>query len=146
MRDRDWSRVKMFEEVGAELGYGPKSRAAFLPLLIDKEPNATQAATLARHFGWPAEDAPAPAGATENADAVVAAMDRQTEATRENTEMLRQVLEAISSRLPSPPLDPQIQEALRAWAEAEQLLSPHPTGTSSPPRKPSRARQRAAQG
>jgi transcriptional regulator with XRE-family HTH domain len=66
-------------------------------------------------------------------------------AIRENTRMLERVLEAISSRLPVPP-DPLVQEALKAWAEAEQRLSPRQGGTSSPPRKSSRARQRAAQG
>lgn len=46
MRAEAWSRVRLFEEVGAELGYAPKSRSAFLPLLADKEPTETQAAIL----------------------------------------------------------------------------------------------------
>lgn len=53
MRDRGWSRVRLFEEVGAELGYSAKSRSAMLPLLIDKEPDETQAAVLRKHFGEP---------------------------------------------------------------------------------------------
>jgi hypothetical protein len=54
MREQGWSRVRLFEEIGAELGYSPKSRSGFLPLLADKEPTAAQAAVLRRHFGDPA--------------------------------------------------------------------------------------------
>jgi transcriptional regulator with XRE-family HTH domain len=67
-------------------------------------------------------------------------------AVRENTEMLRQVLEALTNRLPTPPEDPQVQEAQEAWAEAEQQLSSRPKGTNSPRRKPSRGRPSEAQG
>jgi hypothetical protein len=59
MRDRDWSRVRLFEEVGAELGYRGKSRSAMLPLLVDKEPDEAKAAVLRKHFGDPPpEEAP----------------------------------------------------------------------------------------
>lgn len=54
MRERGWSRVRLFEEVGAELGYAPKSRSGFLPLLADREPTPAQADVLRRHFGEPA--------------------------------------------------------------------------------------------
>jgi hypothetical protein len=53
MRDRGWSRVRLFEEVGAELGYAPKSRSAILPFLEDKEPPPAVAAVFRRHFGDP---------------------------------------------------------------------------------------------
>ena len=55
MRDRGWSRVRLFEEVGADLGYSDKSRSAFLKFLEDREPDANQQAVLRRHFGEPPE-------------------------------------------------------------------------------------------
>lgn len=53
LKERDWSRVRFFEEVGTELGYKPKSRSAVLPYLVDREPDETVAAVFRRHFGDP---------------------------------------------------------------------------------------------
>lgn len=81
MRDRDWSRVQLFEDIGPDLGYAPKSRSAILPLLEDKEPTPSQAGILAARFGAPPpEVAPAPTGATETPADLVAAIHAQTEA------------------------------------------------------------------
>lgn len=65
--------------------------------------------------------------------AIVAAIDRQTD-------MLRAVLETLR---PSPP-DPLVGQAQEAWAGAERQLAEEKAGTSSPPRKPSRARRSEA--
>lgn len=83
-----------------------------------------------RHFldywatrGIDAPDFASPlAGATETADPVVTAIDRQTAAIDRQTAMLRAVLEAIAG----PALDPDRQ----AWAQArlaEAIQSPNPT-------------------
>jgi hypothetical protein len=53
MRTNDWSRVRLFEEVRADLGLGPKSRSAFLTFLDRREPKPHEAEVLAKHFGWP---------------------------------------------------------------------------------------------
>jgi transcriptional regulator with XRE-family HTH domain len=102
----------------------------------NRKPTAAQRQAIAAIFGA----VPDFTTSTGDQSAVAAAIDRQTEATRENTAMLRELLEAISSRLPVPPLDPQVQEALKAWALAEQQLSRRQRGTSSQRRKPSRER------
>lgn len=80
MRENSWSRVILFEKVGAELGYGPKSRSALLPLLVDKDPTDAQAAVLRRHFGEPAAEMQDPAGAKESGDPLIAALNAQTAA------------------------------------------------------------------
>lgn len=119
MRDRDWSRVRLFEEVGAELGYRGKSRSAMLPLLVDKDPDEAKAAVLRRHFGDPPE-APAEVPAAE--PDLAALIKLQTAAIDRQTAMLRAVLEAIAG----PALDPDRQ----AWAQArlaEAIQSPDPT-------------------
>jgi transposase len=126
-------------------GYSSKDLADWTGVTIDTargwesrgRPSADALDILERKFGAKAPRDLADAPSADQSE-IVAAIDRQTA-------MLERVLEAISSRLPVPP-DPLVQEALRAWAEAEQKLSSHPTGTSSPPRRPSRARQRAVQG
>ena len=128
MRDRDWSRVRLFEEVGAALGYGPKSRSGFLPLLVDKEPTPSQAAILARHFGEPPTAAPEPTTATQTPDPLVAAIDRQTA-------MLKAVLEAIVNRLP-PTEDPLVREALEGIAGAELEAAAERRRSTSLPRTP----------
>jgi hypothetical protein len=92
MRERGWSRVRLFEEVGAELGYAPKSRSAMLPLLADKEPTPAQAAVLRRHFGEPPLDDPAASSAhTEAAGSsdLAAAIREQTAAMLELVAELR---------------------------------------------------------
>lgn len=61
MRERDWSKVELFEELGADLGYRPKSRTALYPLLRDKEPSPTQEA---KNIAWVAHLSE-PAGATQ---------------------------------------------------------------------------------
>lgn len=128
MQERGWSRVRLFEEVGAELGYAPKSRSALLPLLIDKEPTPEQKIVLARHFGEPPNVAPEPATATEQPDPLVAAIDRQTA-------MLERVLNAILTRLP-PTEDPETLAALAQVAEAERELLAERRGSGSPLRAP----------
>jgi hypothetical protein len=70
MRERGWSRVRLFEEVGAELGYAPKSRSGFLPLLADREPTEAQALILRRHFGEPSPDPAADVAHTEAAGSI----------------------------------------------------------------------------
>jgi hypothetical protein len=84
MRERGWSRVRLFEEIGAELGYAAKSRSGFLPLLSDREPTEAQAAVLRRHFGEPAPTDDSASG-THTPEAgslaeLVEAMRAQTEA------------------------------------------------------------------
>lgn len=61
MRTNDWSRVRLFEEVGPEMGYGSKSRSAILPLLDATNPTPEQARVLRKHFGDPLEVEPSPA-------------------------------------------------------------------------------------
>lgn len=134
MRDKGWSRVRLFEEVGAELGYGSKSRSAILPLLEDKEPTSAQATVLRRHFGEPDAIEVAPVPPSDYA-AVVAAIDRQTA-------MLKAVLDAL---VPRPP-DPLVSQAQEDWSGAERRLAAEKAGTNSLPRKPSRARRAEAQG
>lgn len=99
LRKRDWSRVRMFEEVGPAMGLGAKSRSAFLPLLEDREPDAPQAAVLRAHFGEPPEaDEPAPTetqAMSSNAD-LVAAIREQTAAINAQTQMLQAVLVALA--------------------------------------------------
>jgi hypothetical protein len=97
MRDKGWSRVRLFEEIGAELGYSPKSRSGFLPLLEDKEPTAAQADVLRRHFGDPApmED-PAPdrtpeAGSSDLAAAIRELTTELRESRRERAELVAKV-------------------------------------------------------
>lgn len=128
MQDRKWSRVRLFEEVYAELGYSPKSRSALLPLLIDHEPTEDQAAVLRKHFGEPPEVAPEPTTATETPDPVVAAIDRQTA-------MLERVLEAIVKRLPLPD-DPETAAVLADVAEAEREAAGERRQSASLPRTP----------
>jgi hypothetical protein len=86
MREQGWSRVRLFEEVGAELGYGPKSRSGFLPLLVDREPTPQQALVLARRFGEPDEPEPVASPATSDTqaglDALAAAVTALVEELR----------------------------------------------------------------
>jgi hypothetical protein len=81
MRERGWSRVRLFEEVGAELGYAAKSRSAFLPLLADREPTPAQAAVLTARFGAPdTEKEPGPSEEAGLLVAMTAAINAQAEA------------------------------------------------------------------
>lgn len=88
MRERGWSRVRLFEEIGAELGYSPKSRSALLPVLEDKEPTPAQVAVLTRHFGEPTPDTtPTPTGDDLSLAAAILALTAElAEARRERAE------------------------------------------------------------
>jgi hypothetical protein len=103
MRDRGWSRVRLFEEVGGELGYSPKSRSGFLPLLEDREPTAAQADVLRRHFGEPQPQEPAPDSAhTEGAGSLAAAileLTAELKAAREAREAYEVRLRAVEAEL-----------------------------------------------
>jgi hypothetical protein len=116
MREKGWSRVRLFEEVGAELGYSPKSRSAFLPLLVDKQPSAREAAILIKHFGTP-EERPEPEPQPDLAAAVLA-LATELRAWREERESIEERLRAAESEL----------QSLRARPAAE--ASP---GRSAPP-------------
>ena len=96
-RERGWSVVRLFEEVGADLGYAPKSRSAILPLLWNREPDAAQAAVLRRRFGDPPADlAPATAPTPDLAAAIAALTDelRLSRVERESTEARLRAVEA----------------------------------------------------
>lgn len=102
MRERGWSRVRLFEEVGGELGYSPKSRSGFLPLLADKEPTAAQADVLRRHFGEPPElQEPAPDSRAHGEGAgseLVEAIRLQTAALLEQTTAMRELVAEIRAQ------------------------------------------------
>lgn len=127
MRDKKWSRVRLFEEIGAELGYSPKSRSALLPILEDKEPNPAQAAVLTRHFGEPLAaplDDSAPrsdtlSGAESLAAAILALTAELREARQERaalTEKVAQMDEMID-----------VLDARTSAIEAEHAAHPHST-------------------
>ncbi len=102
MRDRGWSRVRLFEEVGEELGYGAKSRSGFLTLLVDREPTPPQAAVLARHFGEPEAGAvsePSPEPSLAAAISELAAELRAAREERQATEERLRALEAAVALL-----------------------------------------------
>lgn len=116
-RKNGWSVVRLFEEVGGELGYAPKSRSAILPLLWNKEPDATQAAVLRRHFGDPPPLLePVAAEPTPDLTTALLALSDELRARREErvatearltaleaeTRLLRAQLEAAT--LPAPPV------------------------------------------
>lgn len=124
MRAKDWSRVRLFEEVGAELGYKPKSRTAFLKFLEDREPNATQAAIFRKHFGDPTADlAPAPTGATDTPDPLIAALTAQTAAIERLVALLEGDLPARVAAL-----EPVVSRlAERVLAGQPELPLPHET-------------------
>lgn len=89
MRERGWSRVRLFEEVRADLGLGPKSRTALLPIHEDKEPTPAQAEVLTRHFGEPPADAaPAPPEDDVSLAAAIRGLTAElAEARRERAEL-----------------------------------------------------------
>lgn len=99
---------------------------------------------------WTARGEPgpdlSPRTVEEPVDPILAEMRRQTAATEANTEMLRQVLEAMTSRLPTPPEDPQVQAAQEAWVEAETQLALRPKETTTPPRRRDRGHSSEARG
>jgi hypothetical protein len=81
MQREGWSQTKAFKVAREALGLGEESRSAFLPYLIDKEPDAEQAKALASVFGWPdAEDEPKQTPPAPAEDPVVEAINRQTKA------------------------------------------------------------------
>jgi hypothetical protein len=146
---KPWSQDYLLERMQKEVKWAPhrpnyskyeNGKATPEPDTLDK----FMAFWTARGEAGP--DLSPPVAPEPTVDPIVAATDRQTEAIRENTAMLKAVLDALTSRLPTPPEDPQVQEAREAWAEAEQQLSSRPRGTTTPPRKPSRGRQSEAQG
>lgn len=87
MRERAWSQTRLFEEVGRDLGYSPKSRTGFLPLLVDKEPSAAQVRVLEQHFGAPDPIEHAPERGASLPD-VVALVQAMTDALRAQTQAL----------------------------------------------------------
>jgi hypothetical protein len=128
-RDRGWSATAMFEVVGSDLGLGKKSRSAFLPFLEDREPDAEQAAVLARHFGWPpAEPAPPEPPPTLDPIAVMAAhtkaLEAQTKAIQEQTAMLAKVLSRLT------PSDDDLDERVRRMYAQLQPPRPDPAHTA----------------
>jgi hypothetical protein len=121
MRERGWSRVRLFEEVGAELGYAPKSRSAMLPILEDREPTPAQADVLRRHFGDPTPiDDPASASTPEAGSLAEALRNLATELrlAREEREQGEARLRALEAEVRS----------LRDRLEGEGSL-----GRSAPP-------------
>lgn len=120
--ERDWSGTQMFEDAREALGLRPKSRTAFMSLLIDDEPNERQAKALAELYGAPqpgteAEPQPAPDAAT-----LAAILDRQVAinellvARLDAADRRADALEALVATLSAPTLaDPTALEAMRAW-------------------------------
>jgi hypothetical protein len=99
MRERQWSRVRLFEEIAPDMGWSPKSRSAMLPLLEDREPTPAQADVLARHFGEPPEsqEPPADSAHTEAGGslALAAAIDRQSAAMEAQARAFVMLAESI---------------------------------------------------
>jgi hypothetical protein len=128
MRERGWSRVRLFEEIGAEMGWSPKSRSAMLPLLEDREPTPAQAEVLARHFGQPEPQESPEAAHTISGDSLVAAaIDRQTAAIEAQTRMLALVLSRLAPSGDVPELDELA--AQRTYDELQRPRSlPDPVG------------------
>jgi hypothetical protein len=122
MRERGWSRVRLFEEIGAEMGWSPKSRSAMLPLLEDREPTPAQAEVLARHFGQPEPQESPEAAHTISGDSLVAAaIDRQTAAIEAQTRMLALVLSRLAPSADVPELDELV--AQRTYDELQRPRS-----------------------
>jgi hypothetical protein len=122
MRERGWSRVRLFEEIGAEMGWSPKSRSAMLPLLEDREPTPAQADVLARHFGQPEPQESPEAAHTISGDSLVAAaIDRQTAAIEAQTRMLALVLSRLAPSADVPELDELV--AQRTYDELQRPRS-----------------------
>lgn len=103
---RDWSQTRAFEELREGLGFGPKSRASYVAIDSGKrEPTRDEAAFLADYFGeTPTTEDEAPTAQPTDEPGLVAAIREQTqvqrdlvEATYAQTDMLRKVLEALSS-------------------------------------------------
>lgn len=86
----------------------------------------------------PTADAASPLGQGD----MVAAMDRQTDAIKAQTEMLERVLMALGV---TPP-DPLVAVAQADWSGAERRLADEKAGTTSLPRKPSRGRRTGDRG
>lgn len=126
MRERGWSRVRLFEEVGGELGYSPKSRSALLPILEDKEPTPAQVVVLTRHFGEPPLDDSAPRSDTlsgaEPLAAAILALTAELAAAREERAALAVRLDAMDEALRS-----LVGPAIRAVEEHD---APHPKAGS----------------
>jgi hypothetical protein len=98
MRERGWSRVRLFEEIGAEMGWSPKSRSAMLPLLEDREPTPAQAEVLARHFGQPEpNDSPEAAHTISGESLLAAAIDRQSAAMEAQAVAFTRLAESIEA-------------------------------------------------
>lgn len=122
MRERGWSRVRLFEEVGGALGYAAKSRSAMLPLLVDREPTPAQAAVLERHFGTP-DPIPAAPPPVDTGSDVAAAIREQTAVFRELIQELR------LSR--SAGVDASVREAILRFEQERSgspLRTPVPAG------------------
>ena len=137
-RARGMSATAMFETVGPDLGLGPKSRSAFLPFLVDKDPDEAEAAILARHFGWPpAELQTQKVGATPSGDALADALKaiaeelRLAREERAATERRLAYLEAVISRLvgprdPDPALEGEAEMATDRMSERRLHPLPDP--------------------
>ena len=78
-----WSQVRLFEEIGPDLGYAPKSRSAILPLLWNREPDEAQAAVLRRHFGDPPAELDRPPAPEPTLAAALSALGEELRAARQ---------------------------------------------------------------
>lgn len=80
-KERGWSQTKAFEELHEGLRLSPKSRTSYRALEEGRQPKPHEAAYLTRVFGAPPADMePEPQVEPADMTALVAALDRQTEA------------------------------------------------------------------
>ena len=133
-RERNWSATKAFEAAReAGLPIGAKSRAAYLPYEVDREPDEATAAIFEVAFGGrpdPELDAPPPAAAQPDlAQAVVSLTEEVALMRAERVAIWHGILRALAA-----PGGEAVAEALRASLEPllrESAPAPQPNGSRS---------------
>lgn len=131
-RELNISQQRAFELLGPSLGFGPKSRAAYVALdLGTRPPTEAESKVLAEWLGGYPDDEPITAGTEGDTPAVPAAylarIDALLEQMAADRQLIRDLLEALAGRV-----DPDLAETFRADAAVAERMA----GTPRPPRPP----------
>lgn len=118
---RGWNQTRAFEEWHVGLGLAPKSRTAYLNLDMGKrQPKPHEEAYLVSQIGPPPDEEPAFEPAPSDMAALVAALERQTEAINQ----LVGQLDLLASQAIREGVADALREAAEARGVGGSLLAP----------------------